>query len=66
MQSEKASILTSEQETQIMNLKQAFPFRICWCAVKAETNEYEQYASYTRRRLNSYIRKGWLVFEAKA
>lgn len=65
MQGEKASILTVDQEAEITNLKRHFPFRICWIAVNAHTNEHITGADYNTRRMNTYLRKqGWLVYRA--
>ena len=66
MQGELASIFTEEQKLSLINLKLTFPFRICWSAVNADTGEFIKGAGYTRHRMNQYLRKGWLVFEAKA
>lgn len=56
----RASIFTVEQEQELVNLKAHFPFRIVWGAV--DTNgTFEAHTSYDRRKLLSYLRKGWLV-----
>lgn len=61
MQGDKASIFTLEQEQGLAQLKRYCPYRIVWGAVNTDTGEYVQGADYTRRRLNTYLRKGWLV-----
>lgn len=60
MQTEKASIFTIEQEEAIKRLKAYFPYRICWGAVN-NNGEFVTGADHTKQKLNSYLRKGWLV-----
>lgn len=56
----RASIFTEEQESQLRMTKRMMPFRIVWGAVN-QNGEFEAHADFDRRRLNSYLRKGWLV-----
>lgn len=56
--------MDTEQEQRLISLKQTFPFRICWAALRDD--KFELHTDYTRRKLNTYLRKGWQVFEAKA
>ena len=60
MSNDRASIFTVEQEQQLFRMKQYFPYRIVWGAVDQNGN-FEAHANATRHRLNSYLRKGWLV-----
>lgn len=59
----RASIFTVEQENQLRQLKRSLPFRIVWGAVNVQTepHTFEAWATYDRRKLNAYLRKGWLV-----
>jgi hypothetical protein len=59
----RASIFTVEQEAELLRLKQHFPYRLVWGAVNVNTvpHTFEAHASYTRHRLNRYLRAGWLV-----
>jgi len=59
----RASIFTVEQEQQLRDLKAYVPFRIVWGAVNVQTepHTFEAHADFTRHKLNSYLRKGWLV-----
>lgn len=61
--STRASIFTAEQEQKLRLLKACYPFRIVWGAVNVQTepHTFEMHATATRRKLNSYLRKGWLV-----
>jgi len=56
----RASIFTAAQEQELVSLKQHFPFRIVWGAVD-QNGVFEAHTSYDRRKLMSYVRKGWLV-----
>lgn len=60
MQGDKASIFTEAQETELRRVKQYFPYRIVWGAI-GPNGEFESGANTTRRELNKYLRKGWLV-----
>ena len=60
MQSKKASIFTEEQESDLRRLKAYVPYRIVWGAV-GPNGEFMSGADYDRRKLNRYIRQGWLV-----
>ncbi len=60
IQEARASIFTAEQESQLVQLKRHFPYRIIWGAVD-QNGVFESHATYDRRRLMSYVRKGWLV-----
>lgn len=59
----RASIFTVEQTEHLAKLKQWKPYCIVWGAVNTNTmpHEFEAHCSYDRRKLNSYLRKGWLV-----
>lgn len=59
----RASIFTAEQEQQLRQLKAAMPFRIVWggVSVQTEPHTFEMHADFTRHKLTSYLRKGWLV-----
>ena len=57
-----ASVFTESQMTELVNLKRHFPYRIIWGAVNVQTepHTFEAHATYDRRRLMRYVRKGWL------
>ncbi len=63
MSAVRASIFTQEQTDQLANLKRWKPFCIVWGAVNVQTepHTFEMHATYDRRKLNNYLRKGWLV-----
>lgn len=58
-----ASIFTEQQTKDLMSLKAHFPYRIVWGAVNVNStpHDFEMHADHDRRKLNSYLRKGWLV-----
>lgn len=57
----RASLFTREQEAELRLIKSYFPFRVVWGAV-SNNGEFITGADYTRRRLNSYVRKaGWIA-----
>ncbi len=47
-------------QNELKRLKEYFPFRIVWCAVK--DCEWVTGADLTRRNLNKYIRAGYSAF----
>ena len=51
---------TEAQEAELRNLKAHFPYRIVWGAVD-QNGTFEAQATHDRRRLNKYLRAGWLV-----
>lgn len=57
--------LTQEQAQEVIKLKEYFPFRICFGAIKPDTGEFQARADTTRRFMNQLLRQGWLVFQAR-
>lgn len=59
-------MLTELQQQQVINLKDCFPFRICFGALNPDTGEFLTRADYNKRFMNKLLRQGWLVFEARS
>ena len=56
--------LTTEQNAELSRLKAYFPYRVVWGAIHPETQEWVASANTTKRQMNSYVRNGWIVFQA--
>ena len=54
------NLFTDSQIEQLESLKLYFPYRIVWGAIDQNGN-FEAQATFDRRRLNKYLRSGWLV-----
>lgn len=54
--------LTQAQLAEVARLKQYFPFRICYGAIRGE--DFIASAATTRRPLLKLAREGWTVFQA--
>jgi hypothetical protein len=52
--------LTSDQEQQLIRLKQYFPYRIVFGVIV--DGEFQMYADTTKRRMNKFLKSGCLVF----
>ena len=55
--------LTDSQNTELTRLKQYFPYRVVWGAIHPDTNEWFASANTTKRQMNAYVKKGWVVFQ---
>ena len=55
--------LTTEQNAELSRLKAYFPYRVVWGAIHPETHEWVASANTSKRQMNSYVRKGWTVFQ---
>ena len=55
--------LTTEQNAELSRLKAHFPYRVVWGAIHPETHEWVASANTSKRQMNSYVRKGWTVFQ---
>lgn len=53
--------MNEEQEKQLRRLKQYFPYRIVY-AVVMPNGEFKTYADVTKRKMNSFLRKGYQVY----
>ncbi len=55
--------LTKLQEDELRRLKAYFPFRpVVFGTINPETNEFQCHANYNKRKMNNFLRKGWVVF----
>ena len=54
--------MNESQTAQVVRLKQYFPFRICYGAVKGD--QFIANTATTMRPLNKLVREGWQVFKA--
>ena len=54
--------MNESQTAQVIRLKQYFPFRICYGAVKGD--QFISNTATTMRPLNKLMREGWTVFQA--
>jgi hypothetical protein len=55
--------LTDSQNMELTRLKQYFPYRVVWGAIHPDTNEWFASANTTKRQMNAYVKKGWVVFQ---
>jgi len=54
--------LTTEQSTQLANLKRYYPYRIVWGAISPDGTDFYTGADYDKRKCNAKARKGWTVY----
>ena len=55
--------MDEKQTAEVIKLKQYFPFRICYGAIKGD--EFIASTATTMRPLNKLAREGWQVFKAE-
>lgn len=54
--------LIKQAQAEMSRLRDYFPYRIIWAAIKEETKEVITGASSTKRMPNAYARKGYTVY----
>ena len=54
--------MNEQQEAEVIRLKQYFPYRICYGAIRGQ--EFIANTATTMRPLNKLVREGWTVFKA--